>query len=290
MQFFHLFSFVVVASYAAALPQPAGLSEKYSNNVDATLASDLEARSYQPGLNSYKESTTLVSLKRRNAPEGLVRDDSGPDPSPPPATTPEKTVSVPFTDDDVSTMNLASTISNAINGGYTLLGNEEKVGHKISGRVGAMVTGYLGRGAYVNAALDRWSQNSLDSTLDAVKSVLGDDKYSEVEPGITKRIKEWKDDSRKGTHDIADYTSRILGDDGTVIENLQKIGKASQNIIESRGVVFWILKDLLENFGADKTLGEQLDGVSMSISEFRGYQDYSHSAILKNLEDGLYMW
>ncbi|KAH9262314.1 hypothetical protein BASA83_013815 [Batrachochytrium salamandrivorans] len=126
--------------------------------------------------------------------------------------------------------------------GYTLLGNEEKVGHKISGRVGAMVTGYLGRGAYVNAALDRWSQNSLDSTLDAVKSVLGDDKYSEVEPGITKRIKEWKDDSRKGTHDIADYTSRILGDDGTVIENLQKIGKASQNIIESRGVVFWILK------------------------------------------------
>ncbi|KAH9247537.1 hypothetical protein BASA81_014857 [Batrachochytrium salamandrivorans] len=214
-------------------PPASGLSEKYSNNVDATLASDLEARSYQPGLNSYKESTTLVSLKRRNAPEGLVRDDSGPDPSPPPATTPEKTVSVPFTDDDVSTMNLASTISNAINGGYTLL--------------------------------DRWSQNSLDSTLDAVKSVLGDDKYSEVEPGITKRIKEWKDDSRKGTHDIADYTSRILGDDGTVIENLQKIGKASQNIIESRGVVFWILKDLLENFGADKTLGEQLDGILVPV-------------------------
>ncbi|KAH6589004.1 hypothetical protein BASA50_010332, partial [Batrachochytrium salamandrivorans] len=48
MQFFHLFSLVVVASYAAAHPQPAGLSEKHSNNADATLASGLEARSYQP--------------------------------------------------------------------------------------------------------------------------------------------------------------------------------------------------------------------------------------------------
>ncbi|KAH9247586.1 hypothetical protein BASA81_014803 [Batrachochytrium salamandrivorans] len=76
MQFIHLFSFVVVASYAAALPQPAGLSEKYSNNVDTTLASGLEARSYQPGLNSYKDSATLVSLKRRDDSEGSAGDNS----------------------------------------------------------------------------------------------------------------------------------------------------------------------------------------------------------------------
>ncbi|KAH6573643.1 hypothetical protein BASA62_002835 [Batrachochytrium salamandrivorans] len=37
MQFFYLLSFVAVVSHAAALPQPAGLSEKYSNNVDITL-------------------------------------------------------------------------------------------------------------------------------------------------------------------------------------------------------------------------------------------------------------
>ncbi|KAH6592280.1 hypothetical protein BASA61_004603 [Batrachochytrium salamandrivorans] len=40
MQFFYLVSFVAVVSNAAALPQPAGLSEKYSNNVDATLATE----------------------------------------------------------------------------------------------------------------------------------------------------------------------------------------------------------------------------------------------------------
>ncbi|KAH6563570.1 hypothetical protein BASA62_008451 [Batrachochytrium salamandrivorans] len=76
MQFFHLFSFVVVASYAAALPQPAGLSEKYSNSVDTNLASGLEARSYQPGLNSQKNSATLTSLKRRDDSEGLSEDNS----------------------------------------------------------------------------------------------------------------------------------------------------------------------------------------------------------------------
>ncbi|KAH6600232.1 hypothetical protein BASA50_002452, partial [Batrachochytrium salamandrivorans] len=88
MQFFYLFSFVVAASYAAALPQPAGLSEKYSNNVNATLASGLEARFYQPGLNSYKESATLMSLKRRDDYEGSSGEDSESDSSPPPDTTP----------------------------------------------------------------------------------------------------------------------------------------------------------------------------------------------------------
>ncbi|KAH6587167.1 hypothetical protein BASA50_001445 [Batrachochytrium salamandrivorans] len=96
MQFFYLFSFVVVASYAAALPQPEGLSEKYSNNFDATLASGLEARSYQPVLNSYKESATLVSLKRRDDSVGSSEGRLLFGTSPPPDTTPEKKFSPPL--------------------------------------------------------------------------------------------------------------------------------------------------------------------------------------------------
>ncbi|KAH6597271.1 hypothetical protein BASA50_004622 [Batrachochytrium salamandrivorans] len=65
MQFFYLLSFAVVASHAAALPQPAELSEKYSNNVDNSLASILEARSYQPASNTREDSDTLVLLKRQ---------------------------------------------------------------------------------------------------------------------------------------------------------------------------------------------------------------------------------
>ncbi|KAH9245698.1 hypothetical protein BASA83_001512 [Batrachochytrium salamandrivorans] len=66
MQFLCLFSFVVVASYAAALPQPAELSGKYPSNVNNDLASGLEARSYQPVVDTLTDSVALMSLKRRD--------------------------------------------------------------------------------------------------------------------------------------------------------------------------------------------------------------------------------
>ncbi|KAH9249151.1 hypothetical protein BASA81_013110 [Batrachochytrium salamandrivorans] len=122
MQFFHLVPFVVVASYAAALPQPAELSEKYLNNVNVNLASGLEARSYQPAFNSQKGSATLVSLKRRDDSDGSSGENSGsdsppsPPPSPPPATTREKKFSSPFTEETVNSMALASTINNVGDG------------------------------------------------------------------------------------------------------------------------------------------------------------------------------
>ncbi|KAH9264193.1 hypothetical protein BASA83_012333 [Batrachochytrium salamandrivorans] len=106
MQFFHLFSFVVAASYAAALPQPEGLSEKYSDSVDTNLASGLEARSYQPGLNFQKNSATLTLLKRRD--NSGSRQSFPPDTTP--DTTPNETVSDPFSKDEVISMDLAFTI------------------------------------------------------------------------------------------------------------------------------------------------------------------------------------
>ncbi|KAH9247172.1 hypothetical protein BASA81_015229 [Batrachochytrium salamandrivorans] len=77
MQFLCLFSFVVVASYAAALPQPAELSGKYSSNVNSDLASGLEARSYQPVVDTPNGFCTLMSLKRRDIPVNRPRTSSG---------------------------------------------------------------------------------------------------------------------------------------------------------------------------------------------------------------------
>ncbi|KAH6583378.1 hypothetical protein BASA50_010400 [Batrachochytrium salamandrivorans] len=124
MQFFHLFSFVVAASYAAALPQPEGLSEKYSDSVDTNLASGLEARSYQPGLNFQKNSATLTLLKRRD--NSGSRQSFPPDTTP--DTTPNETVSDPFSKDEVISMDLAFTIDKGVTGGYTLLHIKELAG------------------------------------------------------------------------------------------------------------------------------------------------------------------
>ncbi|KAH6588913.1 hypothetical protein BASA50_010411 [Batrachochytrium salamandrivorans] len=135
-------------------PPASGLSEKYSNNVDTTLASGLEARSYQPGLNSYKESATLVSLKRRD-------DSEGSDPSPPPATTPNETDSDPFTNSVTNTINLASTIGKVIDSDYVFFTEGEKVRQKIDGDTGEMVAKYLRRDVYVTSVLNRWVDKSI---------------------------------------------------------------------------------------------------------------------------------
>ncbi|KAJ1344957.1 hypothetical protein BSLG_000472 [Batrachochytrium salamandrivorans] len=123
-------------------PQPAGLSEKYSNNVDATLASGLEARSYQPELNSRKDSATLVSLERR--------DNSGSGQPPRPASLREvapNRLYNPFYRTETATVNISATIDN--------VGDDA-------------------------LALDRWREFEGNNVYGTIKSVLGEDEYSRI--------------------------------------------------------------------------------------------------------------
>ncbi|KAH6577555.1 hypothetical protein BASA60_003961 [Batrachochytrium salamandrivorans] len=151
MQFFHLLSFVGVASYAAALPQPAGLSEKYSNNVDITLASILKARSYQPVLDTREDLPTLMSLERRADSAGSPRVNSGS--GTPPLSTldyeeAKKLIYSLFEKSDFSFANIASTIDNVGDGFAELSENGEKVGNKIGGTAGDLLAKYVRRNTY----------------------------------------------------------------------------------------------------------------------------------------------
>ncbi|KAH9245683.1 hypothetical protein BASA81_016819 [Batrachochytrium salamandrivorans] len=264
MQFFHLFSFVVVASHAAALPQPAGLSEQYSNSVDATLASGLEAKSYQPESNSYKESITLVSLKRRDDSEGLSGDDSGSDSFLPSTSGPNEPFKSPFSDSNVSSMNLASTIDNVGDGNANLYKDGEKVRQKISGPSGDMVTKYIRKNAYVNVALRHWVHESVPGILEKIKSLWGDDEYSRLEPDLKKDIKKWEDEFRVGLNAIVDATTNILEDVGPVGENLQTIGRSFERTLFNRGSLISKLMRLLRSFESGKTLIRYLGGISES--------------------------
>ncbi|KAH9245769.1 hypothetical protein BASA81_016734 [Batrachochytrium salamandrivorans] len=173
MQFFYLFSLVVASSYAVALPQPAGLSAKHSNNVDTDLAFGLEARSYQPGFNPQKDSATLVSLKRRDDSEGSVGDNSGSDSSPPPATALKKTFSAPLTEDDVTTINLASTIDKFEDNVSNLFINGEKVGKKMNNHAGDLLSTYLRMSVYVSIALRNWAETSTSGILLTIEFWFG---------------------------------------------------------------------------------------------------------------------
>ncbi|KAH6576710.1 hypothetical protein BASA60_004387 [Batrachochytrium salamandrivorans] len=268
MQLFYLLSFVVVASYAAALPQPAEPSGKYSNNVDATLTSGLEARSYQPGLNSQKGSATLTSLKRRDDSEGSSGDDSGSDSFLPSTSDPNEPFKSPFTDSNVSSMNLASTIDNVGDGNADLYKDGEKAGQKISGRYGEMVKRYFRKNAYVNVALRHWVHESVPGILEKIKSLWGDDEYSRLEPDLKKDIKKWEDEFRAGLNAIVDATTNILEDVGSVAQNLQTINTSFRRTLDNRISLLWKLISLMRLFESSKTLMGYLANISISVTKF----------------------
>ncbi|KAH6584571.1 hypothetical protein BASA61_007380 [Batrachochytrium salamandrivorans] len=268
MQLFYLLPFVAVVSYAAALPQPAELSAKYSNNVNADLVSVLEAISYQPGLDSYKESAALMSLKRRDDSDGASGGNGGSDSFLPSTSGPNEPFKSPFTDSNVSSKNLASTIKNVGDGIFDLYKDGEKVGQKISGPSGDMVTKYIRKNAYVNVALRHWAHESVSGILDKIKSLWGDDEYSRFEPDLTKDIKKWEDEFRAGLNAIVDATTNILEDVGPVGENLQKIGRSFERTLFNRGSLISKLMRLLSRLKVVRLSYGYLGDIVVSSAKF----------------------
>ncbi|KAH6571553.1 hypothetical protein BASA60_007117 [Batrachochytrium salamandrivorans] len=217
MQFLHLFSFVVVASYAAALPQPAGLSEKYPNDVDATLAPGLEARSYQPGSNSYKDSAAVMLLKRQDGTKDIkkILDDA-------------------TKRGDFSSANISSTIDKVGDGIFNFPEDGEKVAQKVDGILGEMLSGYIKRSTYVGTALDKWMRVEEVNILLTIKSILGDDVFSRLFPVFLGKSKELTDSVTAKEKEVAEATSNILKDTGTVIQNVEKIHASFKLAFDSR--------------------------------------------------------
>ncbi|KAH6571159.1 hypothetical protein BASA62_004041 [Batrachochytrium salamandrivorans] len=270
MQLFHLFSFVVVASYAAALPQPAELSGKYSNSANTNLVSGLEARSYQPGFNSQKGSATLMSLKRRADSKGLPREKCKP-------------FGDPFKDSDVSSENLFLTIENVEDGNVEVFKDGELAGNKIGGNTGRMVAKYLRRYVYVSVALRRWEQTSVSGILGIIKSGLGDAEYSKVEPGITKRLKALQDEFRVGFDAVVGATTDILRDVGLVGENFQKFNKLFEGIYFKFGDLLSELNFRLRQFKAGKAFYVHLTKASVGMGLFFQDQDRLYEEITRAL-------
>ncbi|KAH9276962.1 hypothetical protein BASA83_000477 [Batrachochytrium salamandrivorans] len=275
MQLFHLFSFVVVASYAAALPQPAELSEKYSNNIDTNLASGLEARSYQPVLNSYKESATLMSLERRA--------NSGSDSSPPPVKISNEAAGEPFTYDDFSSENLADTIDKVGDDVPILFKDGEKVADKIGGDAGDLVAKYIRREIYVSAALALWIEFVSTSVVNFIKSGLGDNKFSKIGPNLVAKLEGFKSTFSAESKAAIDTTTKILNEEGTVIENVEKISTSFYSATSACTEIFSELKVQLLRFEADWTLISNLTDASQSVSWFHMVQSRKHQEMMKAL-------
>ncbi|KAH6569707.1 hypothetical protein BASA50_009702 [Batrachochytrium salamandrivorans] len=287
MHFFYLVSFVAVVSNAAALPQPAGLSEKYSNNVDATLASGLETRSYQPGSNSHKDSATLMLLKRR--------DNSGSRQSSPPASfrgTGSSRLYNPFDRTETTTVNISTTIDNVGNEGVPkmLAGENEipeiyavgvRAGARINGNAGALLTRYLRRAQYVALALNRWRELDGRNVYGTIKSVLGDDEYSRITRPVIRKDIDLNDVIQDKMAEADETASNISKNIGSNAENLRKIQKSLRDSFDHRILLLENIQSVLVNRPAGQTLYGYLSKARISLDKFIEDQEYLFYEIIR---------
>ncbi|KAH9269789.1 hypothetical protein BASA83_008104 [Batrachochytrium salamandrivorans] len=285
MQFFHLFSFVVAASYAAALPQPAELSGKHSNNADATLASGLEARSYQPESNSYKESATLVSLNRRSnfwGPSG--RNGRSGTPPPPGLKETKKILDDAFKRGDFSSANISSTIYRVGDGMVHLYVDGPKAGVAVGGPARDMLARYIGRVDYVNTSLGKWMEVEKQNIINAIRLAMGEVEFSKIAKDffITLAALEAEvvENEKNAMMAISNIAKRI----NTPIRNVETMNALFSLSLNIRMQLVERLRSRLEGYETVKVLYGYLSDTIASIKKVVIDQQGIYDNIIKALK------
>ncbi|KAH6587883.1 hypothetical protein BASA50_011075 [Batrachochytrium salamandrivorans] len=260
MQFFHLFSFAVVASYAAALPQPAGLSEQYSNSVDITLMSILEARSYQPVSNTREDSDTLIVKEA------------------------EKLIDRVFKQGDLSFANISSTIDNVGDGNAEISENGEKVVTKIVGPAGGLLAKYLRRSTFVNLALTLLTGREGKTIFDAIESVTPPAEFPKVVLDFSRAVVESVTgaDTKEAKSD--DLILNILKDTGAVVQDVEAAIKLLVDTVVILLKPFDTLKTLMSKSEKVKILYDQISSMMESLTKFTAEQKKLHDEIINELK------
>ncbi|KAH9272561.1 hypothetical protein BASA83_005061 [Batrachochytrium salamandrivorans] len=189
MQFFYLVSLVVVASNVAAFPQPAELSEKHLSNIDTTLTSNIEARSYQPELNPQGNSGTLVSLERRGNSQGLLGGSSGSESSLPFAMTRSRTqqkIKNAIDNAETGSMMLSSIINEVEHSRADASENPGTDENATGGSAKETTVEYLKNALYISASMKTWVKENRGWMLVVIKSGLSSVEYSKAKSALKK--------------------------------------------------------------------------------------------------------
>ncbi|KAH6576267.1 hypothetical protein BASA62_001522 [Batrachochytrium salamandrivorans] len=255
MQFLHLFSFVVVASYAAALPQPAGLSEKYSNDVDTTLAiagDNSEGTSEDnsegtPEDNSEGSVETIVKERQKtilkDRLETILKDrletilkerqktieietyesDSSPSPASPSEVAPGYEYD-PYGKAEDGAIGLPFVIGDF---GVEFEArfadapeNAKAAGAALGGNTGDTLVEYLKNGRQATETLKEWVEDIGKGLVDIIRLGLGDEEYS--------KIKSFLDDASEKV--VADASDNVQQMTAALLNIEKKVGSAKQEV------------------------------------------------------------
>ncbi|KAH6586003.1 hypothetical protein BASA50_000946 [Batrachochytrium salamandrivorans] len=285
MQFFHLFSFAVVASYAAAFPQPAELSKRYSNNIDVDLASGLEARSYQPGFNSQGDSATLVSLERRGNSGKPSGGNSGSGIPPPPGPVDiQKILDDAFKRGDFSSANISSTIDKVGDGMVRLYKDGPKAGAAVGGLAGEMLTRYIGKVDYVDTAIDRWMEIEFSNIIYAIKLAMGQVEFSKIAKDFFITLGALEVEIGINERDAVIAISNIVKHINTPIQNVETMHALFELALNVRMQSVDRLRSKLEGYEVVKVLYGYLSKLVASIEKFILDQQELYKEIIKALK------
>ncbi|KAH6564333.1 hypothetical protein BASA62_007981 [Batrachochytrium salamandrivorans] len=231
MQFLCLFSFVVVASYAAALPQPAELSGKYSSNVNNDLASGLEARSYQPVVDTLTDSVTLMSLKRRydDSDESSEEDD-------------DDSGQVPVT------LSRATSGEDVENGPGNVPRNVKAAGETRGGPTGEGLIVYLSRALYISDKLKEWVNDFGRYVILVVYETFGCTDYSKTVRPLREATTALTKEVRDLLKAINDGIKNITRKTGPFKVQFKSIHSSFERVFGSYGEYFAALQTQLAKF------------------------------------------
>ncbi|KAH6575760.1 hypothetical protein BASA62_001767 [Batrachochytrium salamandrivorans] len=236
---------LVSALTTSALPQPAGLSKRHSNNANTNSASGLEARSYQPGSNSYKESATFVSLERRDDFWGPPGGNDGSDTPPPPGS---------------------------------------KLEWLLVALAGDMLAKYIRKADYVDTALNRWMGIERKNIIDAIKLAMGEAEFSKIAEHFFMTLAALGAEVYINERDAVIAISNIVNHIKTPIQNVETMNALFNVALNIRMQLVDKLRSRLEGSEVVKVLYGYLSKLVASIKKFITDQQGFYEEIIKALK------
>ncbi|KAH9248415.1 hypothetical protein BASA81_013908 [Batrachochytrium salamandrivorans] len=273
MQFLYLLPFVGVVSHAAALPQPAELSEKHSNNVDITLASLFETRSYQPVLNTREDPVALMSLERRANSGGNSGGTGTPISTRIYLWQAKNTIGTVFGKDDFNCGKLSSTIDRVGNGIAKLPDDITKVVNMIGGKAGKILETYFRRALYAKVVLEGWIRNPGESVVFIIWSGLGALEYSKIKPSLKQTAARLTAKIQAGLIEAIKSVSNILKKIGRVGENMETAHISLRDIFQGYRMFFEELIPIFLKFPSGKAYHGYLFNICKSLDKLLADQE-----------------
>ncbi|KAH9249944.1 hypothetical protein BASA81_012248 [Batrachochytrium salamandrivorans] len=226
--------------------------KSFRTNLDIcdTTASGLEARSYQPELNSQRDSATLVSLERRGSYEESSRKY-------------RKNLE----------LILADVPENVI-----------AAGAAVDGDTGNSLVEYVQKSLQVTDILKEWVEATGESLVAVIKAGLDGKEYSKVESLLKDAGEKLAADASYNLQQVTAALLNIQGKVDSVKLEVDAVQQAFGRTFDAYKLYFATLQPQLARFETGKDLNRHLSVGVESLVEFSLKQEELHAEIMEKLE------